>query len=365
MTILIINWQDWHNRQAGGAEVYLYEIFSRLIRRGHRVILLCSRAAGQNRREICEGMEIIRLGRRGNFNFLAPIGLRRILRHTRVDVVIDDLNKIPFYSPLFTRVPVVGMPMHLFRQAIYEETNFLLATYVFLTEQAIPLFYRRNPFVAISQSTSDDLRRMGLLTPIYIVRSGRPRIPAAEDEHREPNLVCYVGRLKAYKSIDHLLRAAALVRRQRKIDLLVAGDGDARPGLEKLASRLNLPVRFTGFVAENEKFRIYRRARLVVQPSIKEGWGLTAVEAQACGTPVVCADSPGLREVIQPGISGFLYPYGDINRLSERITELLLDDSKWRALARGAQRWAEQFSWDRAADEMENILRKLISRRAS
>ncbi len=365
MTILIINWQDWHNRQAGGAEVYLYEIFSRLRRRGHRVILLCSRGAGQSPRELCDGVEIIRLGRRGNFNFLAPVGLSRVLRHTRVDVVIDDLNKIPFYSPLFTRAPVVGMPMHLFRQAIYEETNFLLATYVFLAEQAIPLFYRRDPFIAISQSTADDLRHMGLCTPIYIVRCGRPRVPAVEDERREPNLVCYVGRLKAYKSIDHLFRAAALVRRQRNIDLLVAGDGDARPGLEKLASRLGLPVRFAGFVTEDEKFRIYRRARLVVQPSIKEGWGLTAMEAQACGTPVVCADSPGLREVVQPGVSGYLYPYGDINRLCERITELLLDDKQWSALSRGARRWTEQFSWDRAADEMESILGKLISRRAS
>lgn len=362
MTILVINWQDWRNRQAGGAEVYLYEIFSRLSRRGHRVILLCSRDAGQSRREFRDGFEIFRIGRRSNFNFLAPAGLRRLLRRDRVDIVIDDLNKIPFYSPVFTRRIVIGMPMHLFRRAIYQETNALLATYVYLSERLIPLVYRRDPFIAISQSTAGDLREMGLVPAIRIVHSGRPQVPVAAPVERDPNLVCYVGRVKAYKSIDHFLRAAARVRRLRAIETVVVGDGDARPGLEALARRLGLPARFTGFVPETEKYRWYRRARVVVQPSIKEGWGLTAVEAQACGTPVVCADSPGLREVVDPGRSGHLYPYGDIGALSERVTELLGDDDAWQAFSRRALAWAERFSWDKAADELETVLNQALRR---
>jgi len=365
MTILIINWQDWHNRMAGGAEVYLYEIFSRLVQRGHRVILLCSRDAGQSARECRDGFEIIRLGRRSNFNFLAAAGLRRILRQTRVDVVIDDLNKIPFYSPLFTRTTVIGMPMHLFRRAIYQETNGLLATYVYLSERLIPLVYRRDPFIAISQSTADDLRDMGLVPAIHIIRSGRPRVPSRGRVERDRNLVCYVGRVKAYKSIDHFLRALAQVRAKRPIEAVVVGDGDARPGLEELARRLEVPVRFTGFVPEEEKYRWYQRARIVVQPSIKEGWGLTVVEAQACGTPVVCADSPGLREVVDNGRSGYLYPYGDIGALSERIAELLDNDNTWNGFSRHALAWVDRFSWDHAADDMEAVLSQAVGRSGS
>jgi glycosyltransferase involved in cell wall biosynthesis len=356
MTILIINWQDWRNEYAGGAEAYLYEIFSRLIKRGHRVLILCSRGPGQSRRELLDGFEVYRVGRRANFNFFAPCGMRALLRHRRIDAVIDDLNKIPFYSPLFTRRRVFGMPMHLFRAAIYRETNPLFASYVYLTERLIPFCYRRDPFIAISRSTAADLKAMGLKPPTFIVRSGRPNLPGPFKTDRDRDLVAYVGRVKAYKSIDHLLRAAALIQARREIEVLVVGEGDARKSLESLAKRLKLKAVFAGFVSEAEKFRVYRRARVVVQPSIKEGWGLTAVEAQACGTPVVCADSPGLREVVDEGKSGYLYPYGDIPRFAERIRELMDDDRKWREMSDGAARWAATFSWDRAAEEMERIL---------
>jgi glycosyltransferase involved in cell wall biosynthesis len=356
MNILVVNWQDWRNEYAGGAEVYLYEIFQRLIRKGHRVLLLCSRGKYQNRRETIEGFEIFRIGGRQNFNFFSAFGLRALLRHHRIDAIIDDLNKIPFYSPLFTRRRVLGMPMHLFRKTIYKETNPILASYVYFSERLIPFFYRRDPFIAISRSTFDDLREMGLKPPIHIVRSGTSRPPKMPATARNRNLVAYVGRVKSYKSIDHFLRAAALVRDQRPIEITVVGDGDARENLAALARELKLPVVFTGYVDETEKYRIYARARIVVQPSIKEGWGLTAVEAQASGTPVVCADSPGLREVVDNGKSGFLYPYGDIPRFAQRIRELLDDDRKWQESSTAAIRWADTFSWDRAAREMEEIL---------
>jgi glycosyltransferase involved in cell wall biosynthesis len=356
MNILVINWQDWRNDFAGGAEVYLYEIFSRLIRKGHRVLILCSRGDRQNRAETIDGFEIFRIGRRANFNFFSGMGLRALLRHHRIDAVIDDLNKIPFYSPLFTRHRVYGMPMHLFRGAIYRETNPIFASYVYIAERIIPLFYRRDPFIAISRSTSDDLRAMGLKPPVFIVRSGQPRRPDIPKTERNRNLVAYVGRVKAYKSIDHFLRAAARIRDRREIEVMVVGDGDVRGKLESLARKLKINAAFTGFVSETEKYLIYAQARVVVQPSIKEGWGLTAVEAQACGTPVICADSPGLREVVADGQSGYLYPYGDISRFAARIRDLMDDDRKWQAMSAGATRWAATFSWDRAADEMEKIL---------
>jgi glycosyltransferase involved in cell wall biosynthesis len=356
MNILVINWQDWRNEYAGGAEIYLYEIFRRLIQKGHRVLILCSRGRSQNRRETLDGFEIFRIGGRQNFNFFSSFGLRALLRHHRIDVIVDDLNKIPFFSPLFTRRRVLGMPMHLFRKAIYRETNPILASYVFIAERIIPFFYRRDPFIAISRSTFDDLRAMGLKPPIYIVRSGTSRPPEIPKTERNCDLVAYVGRVKSYKSIDHFLRAAALIHARRRIEVMVVGDGDARAELETLTRKLRIKATFTGFVSEADKYRVYSQARVVVQPSIKEGWGLTAVEAQACGTPVVCADSPGLREVVNDGQSGFLYPYGDIPRFAARIQELMDDDRKWREFSAGASRWAGTFSWDRSAEEMEKIL---------
>ena len=356
MNIIVINWQDWQNPYAGGAEVYLYEVFSRLIKKGHRVMLLCSRAPGQARYEILDGFEVYRIGRRSNFNFLVPAALRAMLRHHRVDVIVDDLNKIPFYSTLFTRKRVLPTVMHLFRSTIYRETNSLFATYVFATERLISIFYRSSDFVAISRSTAQDLREIGIENKIHIVNSGIPEHKAQPVSKRVKDLVAYVGRVKTYKSIDHFVQAAAMIKRTRDIQVKIVGDGDALDGLRALAHKLDVNIDFPGFVSEDEKSGVYSTARVIVQPSIKEGWGLTAIEAQSCGTPVVCADSPGLREVVVHDETGFLYEYGDIDEMARRIVELLDNNSKWNQCSAAARKWSREFSWDAAAGKFEQVL---------
>ncbi|MGB9719979.1 MAG: glycosyltransferase family 4 protein [bacterium] len=356
MNILVINWQDWQNPYAGGAEVYFYEIFVRLLKKGHKIMLLCSKGPGQSRYEILEGFEIFRIGKRFNFNFYIPFALRSILRHRKVDIIIDDQNKIPFYSPLYSRKKNFIMIMHLFGKTIYKETNFAFASYVFGTERLIPMMYPHSHFIAISHSTAEDLKNMGVKKRISVVYCGIPEVTNDSPVVRQKNLVAYVGRVKKYKSIDHLIYAVDRLRKEISVELTVVGDGDARQELEKLSKKLNLPVDFRGFVDEREKYEVYYRAKIIVQPSIKEGWGLTAVEAQACGTPVVCADSPGLKETLIDGKTGYLYEYGNINQLCSRIKDLLLDDNKWLDFSNAARRWTKKFSWDNSAETMEKIL---------
>ncbi len=363
MTILVINWQDWDNPYAGGAEVYLYEIFTRLAQRGHRILLLVSSAKGQKRYETRDGFEIYRIGKRHNFNFYVPYALRFLLRKYPIDVVVDDLNKIPFYSPLFTKKKVVPMIMHLFRDAIYRETDIMSASYVFLTERIIPFCYPHSEFVAISRSTAEDLEAIGVRGKIHIVHSGVLPVRSIRRYRRQKDLVVYVGRVKKYKSIDHFIEAVRLIRKDKKIRAMIVGDGDARQDLMDYAAKRNIEVAFTGFISEQEKYRIYQEARVVVQPSMKEGWGLTTIEAQSLGTPVVCADAPGLREAVVDGSTGYLYPYGDIEALAERILVLLEDDTTWKRFSRAAARWAETFSWEGSARKLENILDQIVCTR--
>jgi len=360
MVILIINWQDWQNPYAGGAEVYLYEIFSRLLKKGHKVMLLCSKGPGQKKYEILDGFEIFRIGKRINFNFFVPLALRAILRHRNIDIIIDDQNKIPFYSPLFTKNKNLIMIMHLFRKTIYKETNYIFASYVFTTESLIPFFYPHSHFITISQSTADDLRNMGVKRRVSVVYSGIPETDVTYNVSRQKNLIAYVGRVKKYKSIDHLIYAIHNLRKEIPVELTVVGDGDARQDLIKLTHKLNLSVNFKGFVSEREKYEVYNRARVVVQPSIKEGWGLTAIEAQACGTPVICANRPGLKETLIDGKTGYLYDYGNITQLTDKIKVLLIDNKKWLNFSNVAREWAKKFSWDRSAEMMEKILLKEI-----
>jgi glycosyltransferase involved in cell wall biosynthesis len=360
MDILVVNWQDWKNPYAGGAEVYLYEIFSRLIAKGHSVTLLCSRAPGQKRYEVVDGFCIYRIGRRSTFNFFVPAALRSLLRHGDFDIIVDDLNKIPFYSTLFTGTRVLPTIMHLFRKTIYRETNPLFATYVYIAERLIGTLYRNMNYVAISRSTEQDLREIGVKSKIHVVHSGIPEKDVGHRPGREKDLIAYVGRVKTYKSIDHFIKAVALIREHIDVRAKIVGDGDALDALKALARKLRIPVDFMGFVSEEEKYRIYCTAQVIVQPSIKEGWGLTAIEAQSCGTPVVCADSPGLREVVVHERTGFLYEYGRVDQMADRIIELLEDQAKWRRFSSAARQWSGEFSWSKSAEKLEGILENEI-----
>lgn len=361
MNILVVNWQDWENPNAGGAEVHLFEVFSRLIQRGHSVTLLCSRGSKQTRYSEISGFKVLRTGQRANFNFFVPGIINKIVKTYNIDVLCDDLNKIPFYSPWFVKRPVLAIVHHLFRKTIYRETNPLVASYVYGTESMIPLCYSNVPFVAVSESTAHDLKILGIPSDnIHVIYNGIPVRNEIDSVPRERDLLVYVGRIKRYKSIDHFLRAAAIVHRKHAVRIVVVGDGDALDGLKSVARDLDLPVEFMGFVNEKEKYRIFSQARIAVQPSVKEGWGLTALEAQSCGTPVVCADSPGLREAVIHRKTGFLYQYGNIDQCAQHMLNLLDDDPLWIRFSEGARAWSKKFSWEAAAHQIGNILEQTV-----
>ncbi len=237
MRILVVNWQDWTHPQAGGAEIHLRETFRRLVDRGHRVDLLCVAHRDAPPEERLEGINVIRRGRsRATFNFTVPRVWRSVLCRNGYDVVVDDMNKVPFYTPLFVDAPVVALVHHLFGATIFEETNPLFGAYLLLSEQPIGSVYRRCPFIAVSPSTAADLERRGIDGDrIRVVYNGIPPIP---DEARllaipkdpEP-LFLYLGRLKKYKRTELLIEAFARIEGALPgARLVIAGDGDPRLG---------------------------------------------------------------------------------------------------------------------------------------
>lgn len=370
MKILVLNWQDRKNPDAGGAEVHLHEIFSRVAAMGHSVTLFCSSFEGASPEETIDGIRVIREGGRYLFNFTAALRYRSRFRHEGYDVVVDDMNKIPFFTPLFVRTPHVGLIHHLFDRSIFRETVFPLALYVYALERwAIALFRRRRTTIfAVSPSTKSELMARGIREEaIALVHNCVDHITHTPDESsRNPTpLVGYFGRLKRYKSVDHLLRAFVDVRaRVPGVKLVVVGEGDHRAELERLASSLGIAadVRFTGFVTEVEKVSLLRKSWFVVNTSSKEGWGLTVIEANACRTTVLGSDVPGLRDAIQDGTTGILYPYGGVAELTAGMTRLLADEALRRRLAEAAYRWSLTFDWGRVAELAVTLLENEIRR---
>ena len=228
---------------------------------------------------------------------------------------------------------------------------------MWLSERPLPWFYRHVPFQAISESTADDLVARGLRCDQVVVIP-----PGVSFDHYTPDssvratvpTFAYLGRLKKYKGVDLVIRAFARVRDQRAV-LEIAGAGDHRPALEALVASLDLTprVRFLGFVSETEKLALLRRAWAVALASPKEGWGLTNVEAEACGTPVVASDSPGIRESVRHGETGFLTRHGDIPAMAEALDKLAASPALVASMGIKARAFAETFTWDRCARSTE------------
>jgi glycosyltransferase involved in cell wall biosynthesis len=357
MKILVINWRDIKNPLAGGAEVYFQEIFKRIAAEGHIVNLLCVKFHNAPDTEVIDNIQIRRIGGANTFNFAVYRQLKDLVEKENYDIVIDDLNKIPFYSPWIVNKPVLVMMMHLFRGSIFKEVFFPFGAYVYLSESFIPLCYRNQLFVALSESSKKDLLKFGIDAQRIIV------IPPGTDidkfrpdfSKKGEKLIVHVGRLKKYKSADHLLMATKLLIQKRKdFRVMILGDGDDLPRLKELNSKLGLEeiVQFTGFVPESEKVAVYQKAAILVENSVKEGWGLIVMEANACGTPVIATRVPGLVDSVLENKTGFFYEYGNIEDLAKKI-ELLLDNEQLRnEMGKSGIEWANQFTWDKTADKM-------------
>lgn len=365
MRILVVNWQDRENPQAGGAEIHLHEIFGRLARKGHEVDLLCGGWPGCPPDAVLDGIKVTRVGTRHSFRLLARRAYRARFAGRPHDVIVEDINKMPLHTPRWGRVPVVAVVPHLFGSTAFQELPAPVAAAVWLAERPIPWVYSGVPFEAISESTAADLVARGIPRQrIRVIYCGIDTTHFTPDPaERSPTpVLAYLGRLKRYKAVDLVIRAfaRAAIPGAR---LEVAGAGDYRPALERLAASLDLDdrVRFLGRISEAEKLRLLRRAWALVFTSPKEGWGITNLEAAACGTAVIASNSPGIRESVRDGETGYLVPHGDVDALAASMRRVAGDRALAEALGGRGRAFAAGFTWERAATQTEQHLVEVLA----
>jgi glycosyltransferase involved in cell wall biosynthesis len=363
--LLVVNWQDRENPQAGGAEVHLHEVFGRIAARGHQVDLLCSGFPGSESETVLDGIRVFRVGTRYTFPMYARACYEEGLARNGYDVVIEDLNKVPLYTPRWRVQRLVVLVHHLFGATAFREAPIPVAAAVWLSERPLASLYGGHPFQAVSQSTADDLADRGIpRSMIRVIYNGVDAGHYTPDWSRraaDPTFA-YLGRLKRYKRVDIVLRAFAQLN-AADAKLEIAGQGDHRPALESLGRSLGLGdrLRFLGYVDEDEKVDLLRRAWATVLASPKEGWGISNLESAACGTPVIAGDSPGIRESVIDGETGFLVPATDVSAFAAAMRGLVAQPDLVRSLGEGGRRFAEQFTWERAADETLRHLEEVIA----
>ncbi len=369
MNILAVNWQDPKNPLAGGAEVHLWENLTRFAANGHNVTLVCSSFKGAEAEDNYDGIRVVRKGGRFYFNYIAPFLVRQELRTTKYDVILEDINKVPLYTPLYTNLPILVVIPHLFATTVFHEINFIMGTYIYLAEQPIRLVFRNYPYCVISESTRQDLVKRGMSPDnIHVIECGIDHSMYCPDDsvskYEHPTAL-YLGRVKKYKSVQHILKAwTKVLKSTPNARLKIVGDGDYLSNLKRMSRKLGLDnsVSFPGFVSSESKVEMLRRSHCAIYPSLKEGWGLTNIEANACGTLAIAANVPGLRDSVSNGVSGVLFEYGDIDGLADTVIRVFSDDDYRRNLEQGALKWASEFDWDRSATRMLDLLKEVVKK---
>jgi glycosyltransferase involved in cell wall biosynthesis len=361
-----VNWQDRENPQAGGAEIHLHEIFGRLARRGHDVMLLCGGWPNCPPTAKLDGIDVVRVGTRHSFPFLVRRHYDQQIKPLGHDILVEDINKIPLYTPRWGAQRVMALVPHLFGSTAFQEFPAPMAAAVWFAERPLGTVYRGVPFEAISESTREDLAERGIpLSSTAVIYPGIDSVsytPNAAERAAVPTF-SYLGRLKKYKGVHLCIEAFGRMQNRNAV-LEIAGAGDYRPRLEALAKSLDLGerVRFLGRITEAEKLSLLRRSWALLFASPKEGWGITNLEAAACATPVIASNSPGIRESVRDGVTGYLVSHGDTRAMAAAMDRIAGSRELVASLGAQARTFSEGFTWENAADQTERHLFEVIRR---
>ena len=368
MKILIFNWRDLRHSWAGGGEIYIFEQAKRWVKMGHEVTVFCGQDVEKDLPsfEAINGIKIYRKGGRYSL-YIWAIWYYFTRFKGKADIVIDVENGIPFFTPLFCRIPKICFVYHVHGKQFFYELPFLLNYLGYLIERFIfPLIYINMPVVVISQTTKKELERIGFNgRKISIVYSGineqNPQ-KTLKTKFLNPTLL-YLGRIKRYKRVDLLVKIfPKIIKKVPNARLIIAGWGTEASNIANLVmkSSLRRKISLMGPVSEEEKKLLLSRAWVFVNPSIGEGWSMAVIEANLYGTPAVAFDVPGLAESIRHGKTGLLAQ--DEEGLTQKICETLMDNILREKLSKNAMNWTSRFSWDRSAKEslsiLENVRRK-------
>jgi glycosyltransferase involved in cell wall biosynthesis len=360
LKILIFNWRDLRNPDAGGAEVFTHENAKRWVKAGNEVTLFASEFPNCEKEEYLDGVRIVRAGGKYTVYWKAKTYYKRRFSRESLDVVIDEINTRPFLTPRFVNgVKIIALIHQLAREYWFYEMPFPLSYigYYFLEERWLRN-YVDTPTVTVSESTRRDLLNLGF-KKVFVVPEGLNFTPLDELQEKENYpVVVYVGRLKRAKRPDHVIKAFTLVKEKiPEAELWIIGDGYFRKYLEKIATD---GVKFFGYVLGSEKISLMKRAWVLVNPSVREGFGLNVVEANALGTPCVAYDVAGLRDSVKNDETGLLARAGSIEDLAQKIIRVLKHNNLRMSLSKNALIYSRLFNWDNSAKAFLKAIRCVL-----
>jgi cellulose synthase/poly-beta-1,6-N-acetylglucosamine synthase-like glycosyltransferase/glycosyltransferase involved in cell wall biosynthesis/O-antigen/teichoic acid export membrane protein len=360
LRILILNWRDTKHKWAGGAEVYIQELAKNWTKEGNNVTIFCGSDRQHPNNETIDGVKIVRRG--GFYTVYIWAFLYYMLKFRgKYDVIVDSENGIPFFTPLYTKIPKFLLIHHVHQEVFRKSLKWPFSSLaLFLEAKLMPVVYRSTQVITVSPSSKEEILKHKLTKkePLIIYNGVDTNIYKPGIKNKNP-LILYVGRLQYYKSLHVLIVAAKKVLHEvPEAEFVIAGEGEEKANLIKFAEKLGISekIKFLGKVTEAEKISLFQKAWVFVNPSFMEGWGITTIEANACGTPAIASNVPGLRDAVRDTKTGLLIRYGKYNGFGNTIINLIKDEKLRKKMSKESVNWANIFSWEKSSKDFFNFM---------
>jgi len=369
MNILILNWRDRSHPKAGGAELVTMEHAKGWVSAGHTVTWLTGWYEGGKKEEDIDGVHIVR--RAGSLTIYPYAVAYLLINGKKFDVIIDEAHGFPFFSPLFTRVPVV-MFIHEIAGEIWDYMfSFPKNVIGKLLEKWYFLLYRHCFVWTDAPSTVSELVERGIprMQCVAIPCPIAVRITdvSAFSKEKVPTYI-FVSRVVRMKGVEEVIKAFSFIRKeQTRAQLWIIGDGEKQylDELKQMLQEYGISGQTTmfGAVSEKKKYEYMSRAHILLHASVKEGWGLVVLEAAFVGTPAVVYNVGGLRDVVKNGKTGVVIQNNSPQEMARDAIVLYEDKKRYGSFQKNGKIWVDSLKWPDVVNESIRVLQNAIQKK--
>lgn len=359
MRILILNWRDPRHPFAGGAEKSVLEHAKFWRKKGARITWFAASFEGASKEEVMDGIKIVRRGNHYTVH-LYFIAYCLLGRFKDIDLVVDCFHFIPFFSPIFMKkYKKVAIVQERAGKLWFKNLMFPFSLVGYLMEPLFFHLYKNVQFITGSESAKNEVAQMGIKEKnITVIHHGVDRLKILGKKEKNPT-VLYLGLLSKDKGFEDACEAVSLVKKQiTNINFLIAGKEQKEGDYNWYAGKVKKFAKYFGYVSEKQKFELLKKSWVLINPSEKEGWGLTVIEAATQGTPTIGYNVPGLRDSIRDGKTGLLSQKNP-RALAKKIISLLENKVMLKEMSEKAYVWSRNFDWKKSTEQSWFLISKI------
>lgn len=362
----------------GGVENYVYYLSRELVKSGNQVKVVCAKEPDIESKQRVEGIEVERLPYMGKIaNTNITTGLPGALSDGDYDIIHTHIptpwsaDWSAFYSnskkkPLVVTYhnDIIGQGLASLVARIYNSVglNYVLKT-------AAKIIITQPGYLQSSSHLAKYRDKIEVIPNGVDVEKFQPKQASGNEDKSTIFFLSVLDEFHKYKGLDYLLEALKIVKNNvPDVKLIVGGKGVLLDHHQEMAASLGLKdnVEFAGFIPDEEIADYYSQANVFVLPSIsslQEGFGIVALEALACQTPVVTTDIVGVAQDLKQIKGGIVIPPRDTHKLADAITQILSDAQMQKEMGqRGRKLVQEKYTWKGVASSMEKVYKEILAK---